>query len=653
MNWLMNLYKTYESASNLPLPIDKKVCPISHTKQNAHINIVIDGDGNFKRATAFSKSKEILLPATESSAGRSNGAAPHALADNLQYIAGDILEYNPSLTSHFDSYFVQLKNWNESPYGNMITNAVFKYVEKKSIIKDLINAGVLFVDDNGILLTSWDKTTMGDVPPIFTSCPKTDGITLQNKALVCWTIDTGVDDIDIKTWENQEIIKSWIEYEEANNDRPRGFCFGSGKDGVSLAKNHPKKIRHGGDGAKLISANDDTGFTYRGLFSDKSQVCNVGYDVSQKAHSALSWLIARQSFRNDSLTYLSWAVSGNDIPDPSVKAFSFDDLDDDIEDTDHTIDHTIDLGLVYAKKLKKFISGYSSNLEVNDQIILMGLNASSPGRMSIVYYREMYNHEFFSTIEKWYQDFSGVLVSNKSTKRTIVPYYGSPLPREIISTAYRGNESKDFKNGIFNNAYSRILPCIINNQPIPLDIVNACVKTAINRFTQKDTLQWEKDLGIACAVYKGYFARHPLTPKEYNMSLDTTYTSRDYLFGRLLAVADNIEQYALDIANEKRQTAASRLMRQFTNRPSDTWKSIDLALIPYQAKLQKTARAFVINRRNEIDNIMSMFDVNDFNSKTPLSGEFLLGYSSQRNKYREIRDAAKEERIKLNSVDTV
>ena len=44
--------------------------PISHTFQNAHINIVIDGEGNFKRATVLEKT-QIVFPATEKSAGRS------------------------------------------------------------------------------------------------------------------------------------------------------------------------------------------------------------------------------------------------------------------------------------------------------------------------------------------------------------------------------------------------------------------------------------------------------------------------------------------------------------------------------------------------------------------------------------------------------
>ena len=57
----------------------------------------------------------------------------------------------------------------------------------------------------------------------------------------------------------------------------------------------PKKIRNEGDGAKLISSNDEKNFTFRGRFSDKSQAFSIGYEDSQKAHNALKWSIIQLS----------------------------------------------------------------------------------------------------------------------------------------------------------------------------------------------------------------------------------------------------------------------------------------------------------------------------------------------------------------------
>ncbi|WP_040820098.1 type I-C CRISPR-associated protein Cas8c/Csd1 [endosymbiont of Tevnia jerichonana] len=89
MSWMAKLYETYEAAMQLDLDGDAKLMPISHTIQNAHIKIVIDGEGNFLRAEVLEKIP-IIIPATEASAGRSGTKPPpHPLADKLQYVAKD------------------------------------------------------------------------------------------------------------------------------------------------------------------------------------------------------------------------------------------------------------------------------------------------------------------------------------------------------------------------------------------------------------------------------------------------------------------------------------------------------------------------------------------------------------------------------------
>ena len=70
MSWMAKLYETYEAGLLLTdLPDDKRLMPTSHTLQNAHINIAIDGEGNFKRASVLEKT-QIVLPDTERSASR-------------------------------------------------------------------------------------------------------------------------------------------------------------------------------------------------------------------------------------------------------------------------------------------------------------------------------------------------------------------------------------------------------------------------------------------------------------------------------------------------------------------------------------------------------------------------------------------------------
>ena len=110
------------------------------------------------------------------------------------------------------------------------------------------------------------------------------------------------------------------------------------------------------------------------------------------------------------------------------------------------------------------------------------------------------------------------------------------------------------------------------------------------------------------------------------MALDPDRTTRDYLYGRLLALADSLEEWALNDAKEQRETNAARLMQRFAERPYSTWRTLELALTPYRIRLGgKSAK-----RQQMIDEVVAAFNPDDFLDNRPLSGEFLLGYHSQR-----------------------
>ena len=119
------------------------------------------------------------------------------------------------------------------------------------------------------------------------------------------------------------------------------------------------------------------------------------------------------------------------------------------------------------------------------------------------------------------------------------------------------------------------------------------------------------------------------------MSLEQDLTSRDYLYGRLLAIADRIEGYALYIAKEKRDTTAGRLMHRFSDHPYSTWRNIELSLLPYKSRLRSSSPRTLNWLEQQIDQVCELFQPNEFTSDRKLSGEFLLGYHCQRAKLHE------------------
>ena len=124
------------------------------------------------------------------------------------------------------------------------------------------------------------------------------------------------------------------------------------------------------------------------------------------------------------------------------------------------------------------------------------------------------------------------------------------------------------------------------------------------------------------------------------MGLDRERKTRDYLYGRLLAVADCIESWALrEAGGDQRQTNAARLMQRFADYPFQTWRTIELSLAPYKARMG----ARVSKHLAAEEEIMDLFDADDFRLNEPLTGEFLLGFHCQRIElHKTAKDTGKE-----------
>ena len=647
MSWIQKLYETYEQCKTTACVLDSgaPLEPICHTSQQAHIEVSINVAGNFLRANVVPKKQsDTLIPCTEASVGRS-GKKPinHPLCDKLQYLAGDFVQYGGSVTSGFtnnpaephDSYLQLLRKWAKSDFSHDKINAVLTYLQQGALITDLVREKILPVeqiDGKVVLLNVWNGEK-GATPAIFKEMVK--GSTPAD-AFIRWRIEVP-GELFPETWKDQSLINSWIGFYLSENANS-GLCLATGET-VMLARQHSAKLRHGADKAKLISSNDTTGFTFRGRFSDADQACGVGFEISQKAHNALRWLIKRQGFRNDEQMVVAWAVSGKRIPDPFANSFALLEEEDtagkqlmqpkkdaSIPATQTTLTLTrnggADAGQEFGLRLKKRLSGYLSELGSRNEIVVIALEAATTGRMAITYYREFDFPEFVERIETWHQRHAWQQNYTKDMK-----FVGAPAPVDIAETCFGSwlNEKLHLDDKLRKATIERLLPCIMEGAPVPYVFMAAAVRRATNKVGI-GFWDWEKCLGIACALFKGYHIE-----RNYQMALETGRTSRDYLYGRLLALADNIEKFALEKAQEKRNTTAARLMQRFADHPCQTWRSIALALLPYKARLRSSAPGFLHLREKLLDEVTAMFQNDDFTKEGKLSGEFLLGYHCQRH----------------------
>ncbi|MBZ9607293.1 type I-C CRISPR-associated protein Cas8c/Csd1 [Clostridium estertheticum] len=632
MSWIQKLYDTYEnSMSEVGVQgTDERritLLPIAHSTQNAQIEIVINGNGEFRRARVLEKDEVVtIIPVTEDSATRSNGVVPHPLCDKLQYVAGDYVNYvdKKNAEKFYNEYIKQLGGWCNSPDCNKKVNAILCYLKKKMLISDLVGQKILVCDDNG---------------------PLTKGVKIgtidQSDAFIRFKVEIYGED-ESSVWLDPKVYESYINYYLSLQEKI-DLCYVSGKD-IPCSEKHPAKVRHTGDKAKLISANDTSGFTYRGRFADKKQVVSIGYETTQKAHNALRWLIEKQGYKNGDQVVIAWGTNNQDIPDPLC------DTQDSMFGKEEPA--AISTEKEFAGRLSSAIAGYGCDLDTKAEIVIMGLDAATIGRLSITYYREFDGMDFLNRIEHWhktciwkhtYKKVKDGFDEKGKPKLKHITFIGAPSPKDITLASYGEKVNDKLKK----STVERLLPCIIDGARLPYDIVNSTVNRASNPVAM-EKWEWEKALTIACAlVRKDRYDK--VKKEEWLMALDENQKDRSYIFGRLIAIAQQIEEYALYTAGEKRDTNAERLMHQFKIHPYKTWGIITDKLKPYMARLglKGTSLTELMTKVN------AMMPYEEFTSQKKLDDSYILGYYCQRQvfideKNKRIEESAKKKLQKTN-----
>jgi CRISPR-associated protein Csd1 len=613
MTWIENLYETYQRCAGAPQFENDPLPPTCHVYQQAHVEVVLNNSGDYLSARVLQKAEQkTLIACTEDSASRSSNDAPHALCEKLQYCALDYEARGGRKKPYWRSYSGQLEQWCASPQGHGKAKSVLQYLSKGSLLEDLIREHIVITDCDGSLVNIWLEDA--PLPPLLKLLVAKQGRRDQGDALVRWKVEIPGQVVS-STWEDSELQTSWVEF--CSSRKPRlGVCLVSGEQSVPLANKHPRGIRWSGDGAKLISSNDVSGYTFRGRFVNSDEAYGVGFEVTQRAHNALRWLIGRQGVMGKTAdqVFVSWSVSGQAIPDPlknTAQLF----LDFPFDDTAGPT-YQGDAGQQFSTRLNKLISGYGAKLSLTECVTILGLDSATPGRMAISFYRELTGSDFLARVLAWHADYAWQQDYSKELR-----FVGAPAPKDIAEAAF----GRRLDDKLAKSTMERLLPCIIDGLSAPRDLVESTVRRASNPIALT-AWGWEKCLGIACSVYRGWQKK-----ENYEMSLEEGRLSRDYLFGRLLAVADHLEGRALHVAGENRDTNAARLMQRFADHPYSTWRSIELALVPYETRLRAKRPTVLLRLRTLLDEVMGGFQTDDFTADRKLSGEFLLAFHCQRS----------------------
>lgn len=594
MSWTNELYRVYELA--VGTDDGKNMLPISHSTANAQIEVTVSEDGEFRGAAEVSKADAVtVIPVTEDSAARSSGITPMPLADKLVYIAGDYGKYaegkRADNSAYFGAYMEQLGAWCESKYTNLAVKAIYDYLSKKELMKDLIGSGIIELDEKSGKLNN-----------------KKFGTIAQSDAFVRFIV-SGKDGL-CYTWQDSTLHKSFELYYESMLGSDE-LCYADGKKGAVTYK-HPAKIRNSGDKAKLISANDTANFTFRGRFATKEEAVSVSYDYSQKMHNALKWLRERQSRSYDSLTLITWNSALDFVP--SMTESIFDQWEDETEEysTKPKFSEMINKMLMRGTDGKRDISSDS-------KVMIMGLDAATTGRLSIAIYTELAESEFYANLKKWHNDTKWRRFKPKLGKNILD---SCSLPQ--IANCLYGTEQGNFlecDKKILGDTILRLLPCVAERRKLPRDIVQTICIRASSPLSFDNEHNHRLIVENACALIRKEHIDYK--KGEIKMAYDPTCTDRSYLFGCLLAIADKAERDTYDREKDKnRITNARRFWNVFSSRPYQTWQIIEERLEPYLEK-----ESWVMTKYTKhLNEIMSKMSPEDFENNDKLSPMYLIGF---------------------------
>lgn len=259
------------------------------------------------------------------------------------------------------------------------------------------------------------------------------------------------------------------------------------------------------------------------------------------------------------------------------------------------------LAIVNLKKEAREIFQCLERLDVNHEFELIHLSTAMCGR---------HRTDCLNRIGALLDPGNPKPVICVSTQLIVVQYEGAPSFTDIINCACDTSDrsSKSYKR-FAKDVKERLIECMFGGAQFPMSILNAACHKVTRPMGYDNIRVWRRDFEIACSLWKKHYIDE--TRKQHRqedvitMYLEPNRDDRDYLYGRLLALADNFEESVLRKQGVKdRPTNAIKLMSNFTAKPYTTWGTLWKQLTPY-LKSANGGSWF----RNEVDDVQSLYSL--------------------------------------------
>lgn len=623
MGFLNDLITTYDSVIGHEPDGMEKIAPIAHQYRSTTegvIDVTINTDGELVEPKFGIDSKcneRMLIAMTEKSSARTSSAAavtPHGINDKLRFMTR---KYRKS----YESYRKQLQEWCDSDHSCIQARAVLKHITAHDIVDEMLSGNYL-PQKNG-----------------------TVNVDKYKDYIVRWRVP--VEDGYSETWKNAQTIKSWTAFYSrkhlVSSEHILDCIDGNEADRESI---HAKPISAYGN-SKLISTaiKEDKVLHFKGeRFTSESQLPQIGYKNSQKLHNALSWLVDTQGIKiskqslpccttdNKPKYLVCWRP---EIPQDESSGFQLGFL------MGRSLDR-IPKYTTYISQMKALIAGTGSPAFSNKKVSLFMIDRSSDGRFSPVMYRSFTSMEFIDRIRQWHNDCAWFSYNRESEKYEMRPVNLFEIAKCVYGVQRIDEKSSqpylDVDDHVFKDTINVLLSSVIDGRSIPDSLMKKLTSQVMpERFSGNkghEMQLFNEILRTACALLHWIHMRNNKERGERDLGLDRDNCSRDYLYGRLLAVYDRIENTALNRRTQTdengkidhRDTNAMRLWSAFVAHPSACAANLQKCVMPYLSSLPYGLRTYYQNELTEIYNKLAEAKL----SRRPLSPEYLHGFYLER-----------------------
>ncbi len=601
------LYETYLKAEEKgqvdapeldPTGRNITILPIYHTNLRSDgyniVKIVLDEEGVPSHLSFLEKDAYTIFPVTEDSLNRTSNEFAHPLCDDMQYLSKSLNE------KKYRHYCEQNEEWLEGVLSKLAeldageSGDMILFLEQ---IRDLvISEDILKVVGNLIakryrVLARENQTVEIEIKPESEGSKAVTKKVDLSKVFITFGkqfSDAKKRDIDITKHKKlhdahvlhiQEIHTTQTDkFDICNITGQRTYCT----------------TRHRGllGKGKIVSISNNTE-TYFGRFQEGPEVVHLGADTSEKIHLMLKFFLEHQDNAQGlyhNTTAVIWFAEDlfNErqfsLSDPTMESSdSWDNLDDEYESTSLADERSRQWKMILRGEIPLADEGK------DDFFYLMIINKISNGRIAVQRARTIPIMNFLKNIQHWQQSCSWELRDFHTGKHEV----RTPRPWDIVCFVY-GIETDGkvvcLKDELKSAAFKRLLPSIIDGVPLPRDMARQIFSNYKNRIGYKKC--WRCLQYMSCALLNK--ARQDGGKEKRRPMLETDKQTRDYLYGRLLAVYEKIEMDAMTSADKKgesegntlRITNVEKVWAAFFQTPERMLETLHLKICPYLQKLK-------------------------------------------------------------------